>query len=218
VLTSRSEERSVELAKRLDAKVSLVTGDLRDPGTVERVVECALSEYGRLDALINNAALDHTGDLIDTDLDEVRGLFEVNFFAALLMLQAAARVMVARGAGSIVNVTSRLATIGVPSMALYGATKGALDSLTRGAAVELASSGVRVNSVAPGMTRTPLFEAWLKRQDNPRQVERTTEAQVPQGRLADPEDVAAAIAFLASDDAAHVTGASLPVDGGYTAA
>jgi NAD(P)-dependent dehydrogenase (short-subunit alcohol dehydrogenase family) len=103
-------------------------------------------------------------------------------------------------------------------MSLYGASKGALLSLTRAAAVELAPQGIRVNAVAPGMTRTPLFEAWLAAEADPEAAQRRVVGGIPQGRLAEPADVAAAIAYLASDDSAHVTGASLPVDGGYTAA
>jgi NAD(P)-dependent dehydrogenase (short-subunit alcohol dehydrogenase family) len=104
----------------------------------------------------------------------------------------------------------------VPTMALYSASKGALLSLTRGAAIELAPQGIRVNAVAPGQTSTPLFEAWAAAEGE--EVAARAAAAIPQGRLATPEEVAAAIAYLASDEAAHVTGASLPVDGGYTAA
>ena len=180
-----------------------------------RVVAEAMERHGRLDVLVNNAAIDHTGDVLETPIEEVRELFDVNVFGAMHMLQAAGRAMRDRG-GAIVNVTSRLASIGVPSMAMYGAAKGALLSLTRGAAVELAPQRIRVNAVAPGMTRTPLFEAWAAAEGA--EVADAAAAAIPQGRFATPEEVAAAIAFLASDEAAHITGASLPVDGGYTAA
>ena len=153
--------------------------------------------------------------MLDAPVDEVRDMFDVNFFGALHMLQAAGRAMRGRG-GAIVNVSSRLAAIGVATMALYSASKGALLSLTRGAAIELAPQGIRVNAVAPGQTRTPLFEAWAAAEGE--DVATRAAAAIPQGRLATPEEVAAAIAYLASDEAAHVTGASLPVDGGYTAA
>jgi NAD(P)-dependent dehydrogenase (short-subunit alcohol dehydrogenase family) len=145
-------------------------------------------------------------------------LFEINVFAATAMLQAAGRAMARQEGGAIVNVTSRLASIGVPTMAFYSASKGALLALTRAAAIELAPRGIRVNAVAPGMTRTPLYEAWIAQQDDPAAVDRATKAAIPQGRLAEPVEIAAAIAYLGSDEAAHVTGASLAVDGGYTAA
>ncbi len=102
-------------------------------------------------------------------------------------------------------------------MAIYSATKGALASLTTAAAVELAPRDIRVNAIAPGMTRTPLYDAWLEQQDNPAETERLVTAAIPLGRLAHPDDIAAAVSFLASDEAAYITGASLPVDGGYTA-
>lgn len=126
--------------------------------------------------------------------------------------------MLARGRGSIVNVTSRNASVGVPTMSLYAAAKGALLALTRTAAIEWARSGVRVNAVAPGLTRTPLITTWLEAQPDPEAFEKQVVLTIPQGRMATPEDVAQAILFLASDESAHITGISLPVDGGYTAA
>jgi NAD(P)-dependent dehydrogenase (short-subunit alcohol dehydrogenase family) len=193
---------------------AIVEGSVDDVATAAAAAEAALTRFGRLDVLVNNAAVDYTSDLLEAPPDDVRRVFATNFFGALYMLQAAAREM-APGA-SIVNVTSRLASIGVESMTIYGASKGALLTLTRGAAIDLAPRGIRVNAVAPGMTATPLFEEWVAGQ--PEGARADVERRIPQGRLATPDDVAAAIAFLASDDAAHITGASLPVDGGYTAA
>lgn len=216
VVTGRDEARGSALAAELGERAAFLRADLVEESAPAALVAQTLARHGRLDVLVNNAAIDHTGDLLTTPMAEIRALFELNALAAIAMLQAAGAAMQARG-GSIVNVTSRLASVGVPTMALYSATKGALLALTRAAAVELAPA-VRVNAVAPGMTRTPLFAAWLSGQDDPARTERETVARVPQQRLAAPEDVAAAIAYLASDDAAHVTGASLPVDGGYTAA
>jgi NAD(P)-dependent dehydrogenase (short-subunit alcohol dehydrogenase family) len=102
-------------------------------------------------------------------------------------------------------------------MSLYSASKGALASLTRAAAVEWAPLGIRVNAVAPGLTDTPLARAWFDQQPEPESFRQGVEAAIPQRRLATPEDVAAAVLFLASDDSRHVTGVTLAVDGGYTA-
>jgi NAD(P)-dependent dehydrogenase (short-subunit alcohol dehydrogenase family) len=216
VLTGRNREAAEALLAELGSEqASFVAGDVRERATADRVVAAARERHGRLDVLVNNAAIDHTGDVLETPIDEVRELFEVNVFGAIHMLQAAGLAMRGRG-GAIVNVSSRLASIGVPTMAMYSAAKGALLSLTRGAAVELAADAIRVNAVAPGMTRTPLFEAWAAAEGS--DVVASAAAAIPQRRFATPEEVAAAIAFLASDEAAHITGASLPVDGGYTAA
>lgn len=217
VLVARRAGPGEELAADLGAAACFVAGDVGDPATAEAAIEAARERHGGLDVLINNAALDLSGPaLLDTTLADARRIFDVNVFGALLMLQAAARAMRERG-GAIVNVTSRAALVGLPGSAVYGASKGALESLTRGAALELAPHGIRVNSVAPGLTDTPMISTWVSEQPDPAAFRAAKEATIPQGRLAAPQDVAAAICFLASDAAASITGACLSVDGGYTA-
>lgn len=217
VLVARGRERGVALAAELGERARFLEGSVTDSATAEAAVDAA-AELGGLDVLVNNAGIDFTGDLLQTREQDVRRIFETNFFGACWMLLAAARAMRANGGGSIVNLTSRLASIGVPTMGIYSASKGALLSLTRAAAVELAPQGIRVNAVAPGLTATPLFEEWIGEQADPEGFRAKVQETIPQRRFGRPEEVAAAVAYLAADESAHVTGASIPIDGGYTAA
>jgi NAD(P)-dependent dehydrogenase (short-subunit alcohol dehydrogenase family) len=218
IVVARTTERGERLAADLGQdRVRFVAGDVAEPATADAAVEAA-EAFGGVDVLVNNAAVDFTSDLLETDLADVRRVFETNFFGAFLMLARVARELKRRGGGSIVNISSRLASIGVPTMVVYSASKGALLGLTRGAAIELAPHNIRVNAVAPGLTATPLFDAWIGEQEDPAAFAAEVAKTIPQGRVGTPEEVAAAVAYLAADESAHVTGASIPVDGGYTAA
>ena len=217
VLVARRAGELERVRSELTDASAAVVGDVTDPATAERAVTTA-EDLGGVGVLVNNAGIDHTGDVLRTPENEVRAVMDTNYMGALWMLQHAGRAMRVRGAGSIVNVTSRLASIGIATMSIYAASKGALLALTRSAAIELAPDGIRVNAVAPGFAETPLFKEWLEEQDDPAESRVKVEATIPQRRLASPEEVAAAVAFVASDEAAHVTGASIAIDGGYTAA
>lgn len=218
VLVGRDATRNERAASELGAERAVaIEGDISDPRTAERVVAATLERWGRLDVLVNNAAVDLAVPLLETTPAQARRVTEVNLLGALFFLQACARAMQEAARGSIVNVSSRLASVGVPTMVVYGAAKGGIEALTRGAAIELAPLGIRVNAVAPGATETPLFTEWLAGQEDPVAARAAAAAQIPQRRLATSGDVAAAVCFLASDEAAHITGAVLPVDGGYTA-
>jgi NAD(P)-dependent dehydrogenase (short-subunit alcohol dehydrogenase family) len=218
VISGRSPERGKAVEVGLGSSARFVQADLVEPGASQRLVEDALAHEGRLDVLVNNAAIDHTGPLLDVPESEVRATFATNSLAAIACLQAAGRAMRAGGrGGAIINITSRLASIGVPTMSVYSASKGAMLAMTRAAAIELAPYDIRVNAVAPGMARTPLYDEWLAEQPNPAETERQVAEAIPLKRIAEPADVAAAVSYLASPEAAYVTGVSLPVDGGYLA-
>lgn len=212
ILVARAKPRP---ADQVDCAFEFVEGDVSDPATAAAAVTAARNRGGP-HVLINNAGIDLTGDLLQTDPSDFRRVIEVNLFGAFLMLREAARAMKAHG-GAVVNVTSRTASVGVRGMTAYGASKGALLSLTRGAAVELAPFGIRVNAVAPGLTETPMIASWISKQNDPLGFRRQLEASIPLNRLGQTKDVAAAILYPAADESAYVTGASLAVDGGYIA-
>ncbi|MDR9396284.1 SDR family oxidoreductase [Pontimonas sp.] len=218
VVTGRSQSRGEAAVASIGDSAIFIAADLVQPGAPAKLIEDTLAQCGRLDVLVNNAAIDHTNDLLEVGDDEIRETFETNTFAPMSTMIAAARVMKEQGdGGSIINVTSRLASIGVPTMGVYSASKGAMLAFTTAGAIDLAPFNIRVNAVAPGMTRTPLYEEWIQSLDNPEEKARQVAEAVPMGRIAEPEDVAAVISFLASPEASYLTGTSIPVEGGYLA-
>lgn len=217
-LSGRSVERGEAVAESLGDRASFIRADISRPGESAELVRLVVERFGRLDVLVNNAAVDHTGDLLEVGEDEIRATFETNTFGAMNTLIAAARAMREQGTGgSIINVTSRLASIGVPTMGVYSASKGAMLAFTKASAIDLAPFDIRVNAVAPGMTRTPLYEEWLAGLPDPEAEARRVAEAIPLGRIAEPADVAAVVNFLASPEASYITGASIPVEGGYLA-
>ena len=218
VVSGRSEQRGAAVAAELGDRARFVPTDLTATGAAAELVSRATETFGRLDILVNNAAIDHTGELLEVGEDEIRATFETNTFSAMNLLIAAARVMREQGdGGSIINITSRLASIGVPTMGIYSASKGAMLAFTKAAAIDLAPYNIRVNAVAPGMTRTPLYQEWLDGLADPEAEARRVAEAIPLGRIAEPADVAAVVRFLASPEASYLTGASIPVEGGYLA-
>ncbi len=219
LLVARDGEKAMALLGDLgDERASFVSADVSDADAARQAVSAARERFGRVDVLVNNAAIDYSGiELIDSAEEDIRRVFEVNTLGAIFMLQEAARQMRDQGGGVVVNVISRAGLVGIPGMAVYGASKGALASLTRTAAVELAPYGIRVNAVAPGATETPMMRTWIDDQADPVSFERGIVAGLLEERLARSQEVADAILFLASPASSYVTGACLPVDGGFTA-
>ncbi|MEZ5100724.1 MAG: SDR family oxidoreductase [Thermoleophilia bacterium] len=219
VVVARRPGPGEALAAELGGDAVFVAGDVAEPETADRAVAAALDRFGRLDVLVNNAGIDLSGvPLLETTPQQARDVFAVNALGSLWFLLAAGRAMAGGGGGSIVNITSRLGHVGLPGSVVYGATKGALHALTRGAAVEWARTGVRVNEIAPGLTETPMIKVWIEEQADPAAFREARQDSIPIGRFATPDEVAAAAIYFASDESASVTGACLSIDGGYTAA
>jgi NAD(P)-dependent dehydrogenase (short-subunit alcohol dehydrogenase family) len=213
VLTGRNKAAGEALAAELGAVFLGI--DIAMPGAAEHLVFTALQTYGRLDILVNNAGLLHRGDALHTKDEEWDAVIAVNVTALFRMSRAAVPVMRGQKAGSIVNVASDWGLVAAQGAVAYGASKGAVVQLTRSMAADHARDGIRVNAVCPGDTDTQMLDSGT---DDGRAARLQKMAKaIPLGRVGQPRDVAAAIAFLASDDAAFITGAMLPVDGGNSA-
>ena len=188
--------------------------DVRDRAAVDAAVSTAVREFGRLDVLLDCAGVSHGGNFLDLDHGEWERVIAVNLTGMFHLGQAAARQMVRQGGGgSIINVTSQLAEVARPERAAYVASKGGGRSLTHAMALDLAGHGIRINAVAPGPTLTSLTRATYADPER----RRATIAQIPLGRLGDPQDLVGAILFLASDESRWTTGSTVTVDGGYNA-
>ncbi len=209
-LVGRDTDRLQAAAAVLTGAPLVITADLRDPSTPARIVGEVLAAFGRIDILVNNAAVAARLATVDTDAALIDELLAVNVRAPLLLIAAVVPSMVAAGRGAIVNMSSVSGVIGTPRRTAYAASKGALDAATRSLAIELGPSGIRVNSVAPGVVDTDL---WAKNKAIPGVVE-SIEAQTPLGRWAQPDDIADVVAFLCSDAARFITGETISVDGG----
>ena len=209
-LVARSGDRLADLAGALEHEPVVLVADLSDPDAPEAIARRALDGLGAVDVLVNNAAMAARLATVDTDAGLIDEMLAVNVRAPLLLIAALIPAMTERGGGSIINLSSVSGLVGTPRRAAYAATKGAIDAATRSLAIELGPSGIRVNSVAPGVVDTAL---WAKNKTVPGVVE-TIEGQTPLRRWATPEDIADVIVFLASDAARFVTGETIAADGG----
>jgi len=181
------------------------------------MVRETVARFGRIDILCNNAGIGSSKDVVAVEPDEWDRVFAVNVRGVYLGCKYALPHMLAQGGGSIINTASVLALVGAPERAAYCASKGAVVALTRQIAVEYADRGIRCNCLCPTTVDTPWVDRLLADAPDPVARRRALEERQPMGRLATAEDVAAAALYLASDDAAFVTGTAMVIDGGLSA-
>ena len=209
VMGSRKETVDKALAglTEYEGRVMGLWPDLCDPEAVAEAFAAAKERFGRLDILANNAGISSRTSLYDYTVEEFGKILDINVKAVFVCSQAAARIMKEQGGGVIINTSSMVAEYGQPAGCGYPATKFAVNGLTRSLARELAKDHIRVNAVAPGVTKTDMVAALP-----PEMVERISSG-IPLGRVGEPEDIANAFLYLASNQASYVTGVTLRVDG-----
>lgn len=201
-----------ELAE--SGRVVPLTGDVGEEQTAQAAVERALEDFGHLDVLVNNAGRTLNKSVLDTSVDEWNAILATNARGNFLHSREALRVMVKQRSGTIVSVASIVSSVGMPDLAAYAASKGAIAQLTKVLAVEYGKHGIRVNAVAPGAVETNILAGIV---EDSRATLKSYGHLHPLGRVAQPAEIADVIAWLASPRASFVTGALIMADGGYTA-
>src|SRR6266851_6684930 len=217
VVSGRREQEGKKLEKELrelGAEAEFVKTDVRHDDDIRALIDKTVARFGRLDAAVNCAGTEGTpGPVTEQTAETYAATFDTNVLGTLLSMKHEMRVMLAQRCGSIVNVSSTYGHIGAAGASIYSASKHAVEGLTKSAALEAASSGVRVNLVAPG----PIETGMLNRFSGTAERKAGLAATVPLKRVGRPEEIAQTIMFLASDQASFITGASYLVDGGKTA-
>lgn len=205
------------LASELGPAVTAVKCDARQEADVQQVASAAFERWDNVDVLVNNAGIELSKTYEDTTIDEWSSVIDTNLRGPWLFCKYIVPNMVKDRSGSVVNVSSLNGLVGFPLSTAYGSAKGGLVVLTRDMAIELGSTGVRVNCVCPGVIATPMMERWTQTMPDQAEAQEMLRGTMPIGRLGKASEVASAILFFASDDSTLCQGSVLSVDGGFTA-
>ncbi len=216
VILDLNEGGAKAVAAEAGGDTLAVAGDVTKRASIDDAVNAAMQSFGRIDIVVNNAGWTHRNKpMLEVTEEEFDRLFDINVKAIFHMTSATVPIMRKQGGGCVVNVGSTAGLRPRPGLTWYNSTKGAVNLLSKSMAVELAPDRIRVNCIAPVIGETALLEAFMGVPDTPENRARFV-ATIPLGRMSKPDDIARACVYLASDDAAFITGVVLPVDGGRT--
>jgi NAD(P)-dependent dehydrogenase (short-subunit alcohol dehydrogenase family) len=216
-LTDLDEQAAESVADEIEGKTLIRRTNVTRAEEVEALVRSVTEEWGGLDVMVNNAGIGVAATAPETSEEDFDRQIDVNLKGTFLGIKYAVPAMRDSGGGSIVNISSVAALVGVPDRAAYCAAKGGILALTRAAAIDHVGEGIRINCIAPGTVDTPWIGRITAGYDDPEEARAKMEARQPHGRLVTPEEIAAMAAYLASDESASVVGACMVVDGGMTA-
>ena len=217
VIADVNEEDAQGVAAEIDGETLVHKTDVTQDGDVEALVGRTVSEWGGLDVMVNNAGVGVAGTAVTTTEEEYDRVMGVCVRGTFLGMKHAIPAIKDAGGGSVINMSSVAALVGLVDRAVYSAAKGAIYSMTRASAIDHVGEGVRVNCIAPGTVDTPWVARITSGYDDPEEARANMRARQPHGRLVTPEEIAAMAAYLASDEAGSVIGACMVVDGGVTA-
>ena len=217
VIADVNEDDAQGVAGEIDGETLVHKADVTRDGDVEALVGRAVAEWGGLDVMVNNAGVGVAGTAVTTTEDEYERVMDVCVRGTFLGMKHAIPAIKDAGGGSVINMSSVAALVGLVDRAVYSAAKGAIYSMTRASAIDHVGEGVRVNCIAPGTVDTPWVARITSGYDDPEEARANMRARQPHGRLVTPEEIAAMAAYLASDESASVIGACMVVDGGVTA-
>jgi NAD(P)-dependent dehydrogenase (short-subunit alcohol dehydrogenase family) len=216
-LADLDEQAAERVAGEIEGKTLIRRTDVTRSDEVEALVRGVVEEWGGLDVMVNNAGIGVAGTTPETSEEDWERLIAVNLKGTFLGMKYAIPAMRDSGGGSIVNISSVAALVGIPDRAAYSATKGGILALTKAAAIDHVAEGIRVNCIAPGTVDTPWIDRITAGYEDPEEARARMEARQPHGRFVTPEEIAAMAAYLAADESASCIGACMIVDGGVTA-
>lgn len=210
-------KETVRLIEERGGRAIFLQADVSKAADVKRMVKTTVERYGRLNILVNNAGIYAAADVVQATEEDWDRILDVNLKGVFLCSKHSIPEMIKGGGGSIVNVGSEAGIVGIKNQVAYNVSKSGVIALTKSMALDFAPHNIRVNCLCPGRTLTPLVEKVITEAQDPESMRRALEEDRPLNRMGRPEEIAAGILYLASDESLYATGAILSIDGGYTA-